>query len=620
MFLLSGRDNDNYCAEGKQLLPLTTSSGLAVRNQAVGPLNMSASEGFDANRSVCGGAGGDALGKASTADNMSSDLGHIRLGDATYQVGTERIVTAAGGEVLLRSQSALVLRHLVEHLGLLTQRDDLIAVVWPDVAVTDDSLTQCISDIRRAIGDTKREILKTVPKRGYVLNGAVIEAPSPPAPEPLLPVSGGIPAAARTSPAPVASAFRPLVSGPSITPQLDPRDVLPTLAVLPFRAQADSANGSMMSMFLGDEIARAVSRSEDMNVISRLSTLDLAQGGGNVRDVGRVLNTDFVLSGSVLEMGDTIILMIEFSEAETQLVLWSDRMALPAQTWLSESESVDEIVTHIRRAIMVNEVRRARSAPLSELKLFSVLHGAVGLMHRFALRDFNLAQQYLEYVISQVPNHPTPLAWLARWHVLRTVQGWADDPRLESQAALDLTSRALDLDPNHTLALVCEGQVLAHLDHRLDEAQSRYDTALSLNPNDARGLGLRGMFRAIQDRGQEGKRDTERALHLSPLHPHRFFFLAQAAAANIAAKDYDRAVTLAKESLRLNRTHVSTLRTLTIAQVGADQTEDARKTAEELLRLQPNMRVSNWLRNSPSSGYELGQSAAAKLRRVGIPD
>lgn len=620
MFLLSGRDNDDYCAEGKQLLPLTTSSGLAVRNQAIGPLNTSALDGFDANRSVCGGAGGDALGKASTADNMSSDLGHIRLGDATYQVGTERIVTASGGEVLLRSQSALVLRYLVEHLGRLTQRDDLIAVVWPDVAVTDDSLTQCISDIRRAIGDSKREILKTVPKRGYVLHGEVIEAPGTPAPQPLLPVSGGIPAAARTSRAPVASALQPLLSEPSITPQLDPRDVLPTLAVLPFRAQADSANGSMMSMFLGDEIARAISRSDDMNVISRLSTLDLAQGGGNVRDVGRVLNTDFVLSGSVLEMGDTIILMIEFSEAETQLVLWSDRMALPAQTWLSESESVDEIVTHIRRAIMVNEVRRARSAPLNDLKLFSVLHGAVGLMHRFALKDFNLAQSYLEYVISQVPNHPTPLAWLARWHVLRTVQGWADDPKRESQAALNLTSRALDLDPNHTLALVCEGQVLAHLAHRLDEAESRYDAALSINPNDAQGRAQRGTLASFQDRGADGKRDTERALHLSPLDPHRFLYLALAAGANMSAEDYPRAVTLAKESLRLNRTHVSTLRVLAAAQQGAGQLSDARKTTTELLRLQPDLRVSKWLETAPSADFQNGKRFAQMLQAAGIPE
>ncbi|MEM9870478.1 MAG: winged helix-turn-helix domain-containing protein [Pseudomonadota bacterium] len=547
---------------------------------------------------------------------MSSDMGHIRLGDATYQVGTERIVTASGDEVLLRSQSAQVLRYLVKHLGQLTQRDDLIAEVWADVAVTDDSLTQCISDIRRAIGDSGRSILKTVPKRGYVLHGEVRDAAPAPAPQPLQTVSGA-PATARAVHSPMD--VLPLQAEPVITPQLDPRDVLPTLAVLPFRAQADSAHGSMMSMFLGDEIARAISRSEDMNVISRLSTLDLSHRGG-ARDAGRLLNADFILSGSVLEMGQTVILMVEFAEADSQLVLWSDRMALPAETWLTQGESIDEIVTHIRRAIMVNEVRRARSAPLSDLKLFSVLHGAVGLMHRFSFEDFERAQKYLDYVISHAPNHPTPLAWLARWHVLRTVQGWTESAQQEAQTALDLTGRALDMDPDHTLALVCEGQVLAHLEHRLDEAQSRYNAALSLNPNDARGLGLRGMFQAIQDRGDEGKRDTERALHLSPLHPHRFFFLAQAAAANIAAKDYSRAVTLAKESLRLNRTHVSTLRTLTIAQVGADQVEDAQKTAIELLRLHPSMRVSNWLRNSPSSGYELGQSAAEKLRRVGIPD
>ncbi|WP_435204465.1 winged helix-turn-helix domain-containing tetratricopeptide repeat protein [Tateyamaria sp. 1078] len=549
---------------------------------------------------------------------MSSALGHIRLGDATYQVGTERIVTASGDEVLLRSQSALVLRHLVDHLGQLTPRDDLIAEVWPDVAVTDDSLTQCISDIRRAIGDTKREILKTVPKRGYMLHGEAV-APVSPAPTagPLQALPGDAPASARR----VSDWQDPATqaTGPSIMPQLDPRDVLPTLAVLPFRAQPGSSNGSMMSMFLGDEIARAISRSEDMNVISRLSTLDLSNHGG-ARDAGRLLNADFILSGSVLEMGETIILMLEFAEADSQLVLWSDRVALRAEAWLSEAENIDEIVIHVRRAIMINEVRRARSAPLSDLKLFSVLHGAVGLMHRFDLTDFDRAQNYLDYVISNAPNHPTPLAWLARWHVLRTVQGWADDPQQEAQTALDFTARALDIDPNHTLALVCEGQVLAHLKHRLDEARSRYDAALALNPNDARGLGLRGMFLAIQDHGEEGKRDTERALHLSPLHPHRFFFLAQASAANIAAKDYSRAVTLAKESLRLNRTHVSTLRTLVIAQVGAGQIEDAQKTATELLRLHPSMRVSNWLRNSPSSGYELGQSAAEKLRSVGIPD
>ena len=615
MILLSGTANRHYGAFSKTQEPVQTPPVLSVVNQPIGVLNAGNGRGGGANGIAYAHIDGGVLGKVFSAGHMTAESGHIQLGGATYQVGTERIVTAAGDEVLLRSQSAQVLRYLVDHLGRLTPRDDLIAKVWPDVAVTDDSLTQCISDIRRAIGDSTRQILKTVPKRGYVLHGDVIGA-APAGAQPMQALAGTARAAQPADPGTGTTSI--LDPDTTIKPQLDPRDVLPTLAVLPFRAQADSASGSMMSMFLGDEIARAISRSEDMNVISRLSTLDFSNHGA--RDAGKLLNADFILSGSVMEMGDTVILMTEFAEAESQLVLWSDRMALPRQTWLAETESIDEIVTHIRRVIMINEVRRTRSAPLNDLKLFSVLHGAVGLMHRFAPEDFNRAQAYLNYVIEQVPNHPTPLAWMARWHVLRRVQGWSDNPQAEAGAALDFTARALDIDPHHALALICEGQVLAHLAHRLDEAESRYDAALQINPNDPQGRAQRGTVASFRDRGAEGKRDAERALHLTPLDPHRFLYLALAAGANLSAEDYPRAVTLAKESHRLNRTHVSTLRVLAAAQQGADQHEDARATAVELLRLQPDLRVSNWLRTAPSADFKNGRRFAELLLAAGIPN
>lgn len=540
---------------------------------------------------------------------MNAVSGHIRLGDATYHVGTERIVTASGDEVLLRSQSAQVLRFLVSRLGMLVTREDLIAEVWPDVSVTDDSLTQCILDIRRAIGDSNRTVLKTVPKRGYVLQGTVERGMD----------ADLIPAQVEQVPASDRLTALPSDMQPGITPQLDPRDVLPTLAVLPFRTPPNSGHGSLISAFLGDEIASAISRSSDMNVISRMSTMEIGQAHDGVQDVGRMLNADFVLSGSVFKRSESSLLLVEFAETGSQLVLWSDRIALPDDTWMHDTECVDKIITHIRRAIMINEVRRTRSSALRDLKLFSVLHGAVGLMHRFAPRDFNLAQRYLEYVIAHAPDHPTPLAWLARWHVLRAVQGWADDPQEDALSALDFTARALDIDPDHTLALVCEGQVLAHLAHRLDEAQSRYDAALALNPNDAQGRALRGTLASFRDRGAEGKRDAERALHLTPYDPHRFFYLALAAGANLSAEDYPRAVTLAKESLRRNRTHVSTLRVLAAAQQGAGLFEDARKSAGELLRLQPDLRVSTWLASAPSADFKNGRRFAELLQASGIP-
>jgi class 3 adenylate cyclase/predicted ATPase len=72
------------------------------------------------------------------------------------------------GEVDLRRKSFEVLRYLLEHRGQVTGKKELLDAVWSNVTVGDDSLAQCISEIRRAIGDDQQRIIKTVPRRGYL--------------------------------------------------------------------------------------------------------------------------------------------------------------------------------------------------------------------------------------------------------------------------------------------------------------------------------------------------------------------------------------------------------------------------------------------------------------------
>lgn len=533
-----------------------------------------------------------------TVEELSGNGELIRLGQATYVVPTDQLLSDAGEEIFLRAQSAKVLKFLTERLDRLVPRDDLIAEVWPNLAVTDDSLTQCIADIRRALGDTGRTILKTIPKRGYTLLGSPVN------------VRGF---------AEKAQPFERDRDEPEITPQLDPRDILPTLAVLPFRAQ-QPGDTEIFGVFFANEIAKTLCLTEDLNVVSRLSTGTLGGALPDVEDIGQRLNADFVLSGFIIRRGDQFAVSLEFAETETGYVLWTDRVQTAFDPMSPETEGVDLIIGHIRRAIMLNEVRRVASRKLNDLKLFSLLHGSVGLMHRLSPRDFNTAGALLDHLVNRAMNHPTPLAWLARWHVLKAVQGWTSDPRKGAEAALELTARALDLDPGHTHALVCEGQALVHLARRLDDAEERYDMALATNPNDANGRVLRGMLRSFTDRGDEGRRDTERALHLTSLDPHRFFYLALASGSCIAVEDYGRAVVLAKESLRLNRTHVSTLRMLAVAQLGAGDGDAGRKTAAGLLAQQPSLRVSSWLKSSPAAGYAIGDRFAKMLRDLGVPE
>ncbi len=84
---------------------------------------------------------------------------------------------ADGTERPLRPKSFALLRHLAGRAGQLVGRDEIMEAVWPGTYVTEDSITQCIRDIRRALGDDDAHILRTLPRRGYLL--AAVEPAAP---------------------------------------------------------------------------------------------------------------------------------------------------------------------------------------------------------------------------------------------------------------------------------------------------------------------------------------------------------------------------------------------------------------------------------------------------------
>src|SRR5512138_3646122 len=78
-----------------------------------------------------------------------------------------------GQDVPLRPKSFEVLTYLVVHHGKLVPKNDLVEAVWPDTAVTDNSLSQCLFEIRRALDDDSQTVIRTVARRGYVFDAPV---------------------------------------------------------------------------------------------------------------------------------------------------------------------------------------------------------------------------------------------------------------------------------------------------------------------------------------------------------------------------------------------------------------------------------------------------------------
>lgn len=81
-----------------------------------------------------------------------------------------RTLRVGGKDIILRPKAFDVLRHLAENAGHLVLKQEFHEVVWPGVAVTDDSLVQCIRELRQVLGDEEHRLIKTVSRRGYFLD------------------------------------------------------------------------------------------------------------------------------------------------------------------------------------------------------------------------------------------------------------------------------------------------------------------------------------------------------------------------------------------------------------------------------------------------------------------
>jgi TolB-like protein len=397
-------------------------------------------------------------------------------------------------------------------------------------------------------------------------------------------------------------------------------DLRPAVAVIPFTARSDEPQQQVLGEVLADELISGLSRTPEMHVISRLSTTVFRDRPTTLGEVGALLHANYVLSGAYRVAGKRLIVSAELADAKSNHVVWSKSLNGTVAALLSGKDAVvDRLVADVSAAVMSRELERAQSQPLPTLESYALLIGAIAMMHRLSASDFDRARDMLQTLIDRVPRQPIPRAWLAKWHVLRTQQGWSDRPDDDARQALDCTRRALDMDPHCSLALAIDGFIHTNLLKQFDAAEERYELALSVNPNDSLAWLLKGTMHAFRGEGDLAVAGAERARRLSPLDPLRYFYDSLAATAALAAHDYRRARELARSSYRLNRKHASTLRALAIAQWHLGEVEDARKTVGELLGIDPGFTIKRFLERSPSSAFATGRVWSQALRDAGVP-
>lgn len=394
----------------------------------------------------------------------------------------------------------------------------------------------------------------------------------------------------------------------------------PIVAVIPPILHTIGEADDPIGEIIADEIIAGLSKCEDLQVISRLSTTQYRAKPISLEEIALNLGAAYVVSGSYRSSGSVTRVTIELVEVRSKSVLWSERMAIDVEKlFMGSDELISLTISETSRIIIGNELQRALTMEAHTLESYTLQIAAIRLMHRASRSDFERAKGLWQALTIRVHHLAIPHAQLAKWHLLGFTRGWNTNGKQVAESALECTSKALDNDSHCSLALTVDGCIRTQILRDLDAGEEMYRNALNVNPNEPLAWLFLGTLNAFKGNGTDAMAETDQAMRLSPIDPLRYFYESLAATAALSANEFDRAVELANNSISLNKTHSSTYRALAIAQVNLGKDAEARQTTEVLLKLDPTLTVRSFLARSPSADFEIGRSWAKALETAGVP-
>ena len=394
----------------------------------------------------------------------------------------------------------------------------------------------------------------------------------------------------------------------------------PSVAVIPFQLRTEDPRFAFIGDGLADETIAALSRVADFFVTSRLSSMAFRRAPLGLRSIGEMLGVQYVLSGSVQTAHPRALFVAELADTRDGRIVWSERFEGDlVDVFAMQGELARKVVQSVAPVVRSIELRRARITSFEELDAYGITLRGVELMHRLSRDDFLAARQAFETAIARNPVSPAPHAWLAKWHVMRVALGASDNAALDSAAATACAERALACDADDALALAVDALVAAWSRHDLDAAEQRLAHALTANPNEPLAWLHSAITHAWRGRGTQAVQHADHALSLSPLDPLIYYFDSLAAMANLIAERYDRAIELATRSLRENRLHTPTLRTLAAALVLSGRLGEGRETMSRLRELEPGLTAGVLRRRYPGRDSPQAGCFIGALLDAGLP-
>lgn len=500
----------------------------------------------------------------------------FRLGDFVFSTEEKELKDASGNSIPLRKQSADVLEQLLLAPGAVVSKATLFENVWNGLSVTDDSLVQCISEIRRALNDGEHRLIQTSSKKGY-----------------------------RAMPDERRAEDFSILNKPSI-------------AVLAFDDFSTGDDANYLSDAIAEGVIAELSRFHELFVIARNSSFSFRNHPTDVKEISQRLGVRYLLEGSQQKSGNRLRITVQLIDASAGHHLWSEAYERDLNDLFEvQDDIVRRVVATVAQKVIKFEGHAHRH--MRSRKRTSLLHHLEARQHLIKFTPENNAKALKSNLaaIEADPTQPFGYVGLAFAHINGHRWGWSELSRHEAlNQAQKAAQKAVELAPDYYDAYAAMAYV--HLEENdVDRAISRARRALDLNPNDTAVMCDLAEFLGYAGHTDEAENLLARVMQLDPLHPD--WIRWNLAWVQWLSGNCEQALHTMRQ---MSEIPPMANRVLAAIYVDLDRMQDAGKTVETLLEFDPNYSIADVHRNYYGKFKSEAQFERVlnNLRRAGLPE
>lgn len=414
--------------------------------------------------------------------------------------------------ILLSAKTFDILKILVEHLGQIVTKEELISQVWVNQFVEENNLTVRIASLRKALGEsTENRYIETASGRGYRFVARVQEVPN------------------RRSESEA--------------------ETLNSIAVLPLINENNQQKLNYLCDGITESLIQSLSQLADLKVMSRSTVLRYKGRKVDPLAAGQELGVGAVLVGNLNQISGSILLNIEVVDVNDGSRLWgavykhqvSDLFALQEEVAREVSDSLRIKLSKVEERRIAKHYTDSAQAHHMYLKgrYFGNKRSVLGVKRSI---------DYFRKAIKHDPRYALAYAGLADAYIMIAGYGLAP-PRKIIPKARAAALRALEIDDRLAEAYVSLGLIRSNFEWDWAGGESAFRHAIDLNPNNGATHHYYSMLLARRGHLDRALAEILTAFEMDPLSVPIHLAIARIL---YFSKQYDVAIEHCKEMLEID--------------------------------------------------------------------